>query len=128
MNAFRTIIIPASLAPRARILAAALAEAGGGMFTTALSANGLAPASHYISSGLINDSFTAMLTNADLLHAACTAAGATVTMAQCQDLVAQSTVSDGTRTVVIDGVSTVVNEDPHALLARLGLKINQGTE
>lgn len=127
-NVARTILIPASLTPLARALAAGLSSAGAGMFTTALAAiSAPTTPTYYISSGLIDASFAGLLHDAGLLYAACQAAKppASVTLAQCQALVAQSVVSDGTTTVLIDGVSTVVNEGPHELIARLGLKINQ---
>lgn len=60
MNLFRTLIIPAASAPLARTIAAAF---GGGpdMWTTPLSASGLDPASHYISTGYIPPEFAYMV-------------------------------------------------------------------
>lgn len=58
----RTIIVNADQVELARSLCAALAgPAGEGMFTTPLSATGLFPATHYISAGLIEDTFAAIL-------------------------------------------------------------------
>ena len=58
----RTIIVPATLAESARAACAGLAGPGGsGMFTTPLSATGTLPASHYISSGMIEDQFASLL-------------------------------------------------------------------
>jgi hypothetical protein len=58
----RTLIVPADHAGLARSLCAALAgPAGEGMFSTPLSASGLFPATHYISAGLIEDTFAALL-------------------------------------------------------------------
>lgn len=59
----RTIIVPAAFQQLAQALCAAAAEgdAGKGMFTTGLSADGTEPASHYISSGLIYESFADLL-------------------------------------------------------------------
>lgn len=59
----RTIIVPAAFQQLAQALCEAAAEgdAGKGMFTTGLSADGTAPATHYISSGFIFDDFAALL-------------------------------------------------------------------
>lgn len=58
----RTLIVHADQVDLARSLCAALAgPAGAGMFSTALSASGLYPATHYISAGLIEDAFAAIL-------------------------------------------------------------------
>lgn len=58
----RTLIVPANQIELACSLCAALAGlAGKGMFNTPLSATGLYPATHYISAGLIEDAFAAIL-------------------------------------------------------------------
>lgn len=58
----RSIIVPEAHAQLAHDLCAALAgPAGQGMFTTGLSADGKAPASHWISAGLIDSEFAALL-------------------------------------------------------------------
>jgi len=58
----RTIIVPAPLVEAARGACAGLAGPGGsGMFTTPLSATGMLPASHYISSGMIEAPFADLL-------------------------------------------------------------------
>ena len=49
-DVFVTIIVPAATVEAARELAATV-HGGAGMFTTALSPDGSAPATHYISSG-----------------------------------------------------------------------------
>ena len=60
MDTFATLIIVASDAPLAREIAAAFGPGGVGMWTTPLSASGLDPASHYISSGYIPDEFVSL--------------------------------------------------------------------
>ena len=65
-----------------------------GSSTAALSAHGAAPATHYVSTGLIDEAIAQLLADADALHAACVAAGAQVTLAQCQALVSSSDVSE----------------------------------
>lgn len=58
----RTIIVPAALVDAARAACAGLAGPGGsGVFTTPLSATGTLPASHYISSGMIEAPFADLL-------------------------------------------------------------------
>lgn len=58
----RTLIVPANQVELARSLCAALAgPAGEGMFNTPLSATGLYPATYYISAGLIEEQFSAIL-------------------------------------------------------------------
>ena len=59
----RTIIVPAAFQALAQGLCEAIAEgdAGKGMFTTGLSANGKLPATHYISSGHIEQQFADIL-------------------------------------------------------------------
>ena len=58
----RTLIVPTNQVELARSLCAALAgPAGEGMFTTPLSPTGFFPATHYISAGLIEEQFAAIL-------------------------------------------------------------------
>lgn len=120
----RTMIVPAALAPLARALAAGLSPGGVGMWRTGLSPTGAEPATHYVSSGLINPAFGGVLADASVLHAACVAKGATVTLAQCQALVAGSDVSGGDVRVDDDGREYV--ETPFQAFERLGLKMVQG--
>ena len=104
----RTMIIPASVQPLAQGLAAGLAgDAGAGMWATGLSPTGAAPATHYVSTGMIDETFAAMLADADAMFSAAQAAGAPVTLAQCQALVNNSDVSD---------------DAPFAAFERLGLQ------
>lgn len=104
MSIFRSIIIPASLITLARALAAGLSPAGAGMFITPLY-NAAGTITHYISSGWIGEEFGALITDADLLFAACKGAA---TLDQCTALVSQSTVS---------------TDEPHSLIASMGLTL-----
>ena len=107
----RTMILPAALVPLAQALAEGLAgPAGAGMWTTGLSADGSEPATHYVSTGMIEDTFVAALTDAAALLAACQAAGAPVTQEQCAALVDRADVSE---------------EPPFDAFARLGLVLVQ---
>lgn len=100
-----------------------LTPAGRGMYTTGLSASGLAPATHYVSSGLISDQFAGLLGDPVALFAA-SQAGAqaqgiqfSLVQADVDALVSAAIVHDGVHPVTGDP------ETPHELFARLGLKI-----
>jgi hypothetical protein len=58
---FRTLILPDANVALAREIAASFGPGGVGMFTTPLSADGLEPASHYISSGYVPAEFAFMV-------------------------------------------------------------------
>lgn len=110
-DAFRTLIVPAPLAPLARALAAGLSpEGGNNMFATGLSPTGDAPATHYVSTGHIGERFAECIADAEVLYAACVEAGASVTLAQCTALVSQSDVSE---------------EEPFVAFDRLNLQLIQ---
>lgn len=53
MDIFRTLIVPAANVSLARDIAASFGPGGEGMFTTPLSASGIDPATHYISTGYV---------------------------------------------------------------------------
>lgn len=58
----RTMIVPAEHVDLARALAEGISgPAGAGMWTTGLSADGTEPATHYISAGLVEDTFADLL-------------------------------------------------------------------
>jgi len=57
----RCLIVPTTIAPTVRALADSFGPAASGMWTTALSADGNLPASHWISSGLIGNDFAAIM-------------------------------------------------------------------
>lgn len=111
-DVFRTMIVPANLVSLARGLGAGLSPGGAGMFTTGLSASGAGEPSHFVSTGLIGERFAECIADGATLHAACAEAGATVTRAQADALVAGSDVS---------------GDAPFDALARLGLTLNTET-
>ena len=119
MNAHVTLIVPASLVDAARNLAECLAPGGHGMYITGLSADGNEPATHYISSGLMQVEFINLLADATATHAAAQyGAGQqgltlTATLADCEAIRTQSDISAG---------------EPFAALARLGLQMVQTGE
>lgn len=105
----RCLVVPAALAPQARLLTEQLAgPPGAGMFITPLSVTGAAPATHFISSGLIEDTFAAVLADPQTMFSVCQQAGIGVTLAACQALL---------------GASDVSEDQPFDALARLGLRL-----
>jgi len=64
----KTMIVPSAQVSTCRALAVALAqEAGANMWLTELSPSGNSPATHFISSGMIQDNFYAYMTDPSLL-------------------------------------------------------------
>jgi len=125
-----TIVITATVATALRRLAQVLDRSEtDGMFTTALSATGNLPATHFVSSGQVPDVFAQAIRSPSILNTKAQAAflkeGVTYpfTLVQVTAALSGCSISDGTRSVVIDGVSTVVNEGPHEFIARLGLQM-----
>lgn len=112
------MVVPAGIVAKARMIAAGLSPRGHGMFTAACSASGTGAATHYISSGLVDAGFAALLNNAAALlsnsqaGAAAQAIPMTATLADAQAVIAQSDVS---------------MDPPHIALARLGLKLVAST-
>lgn len=89
-----TMIVAAPYVGLAQGLSSSMAGAAGdGMWTTGLSATGKAPATHYISNGLIYEEFGALLGDAQATY---DAAGGSVPLADIQALYANSIiVSEG---------------------------------
>ena len=117
-----TIIITAAVATALRNVAQKLdRNETDGMFTTGLSASGLAPASHFVSSGQVPDVFATAMRSPSVLNttakAAFIAEGLTYpfTLTQITAALAACSVSDGT----FNGLP----ETPHEFIARMGLKI-----
>lgn len=107
-----TIIIPAEHVAVARETCAAAHPAGHGMFTAALSFDGLEPITHYVSAGLVEDVWLAMMNDPALLYGAATqgAAAQGIEYARAAQEVATAFAA------------TDVSQEPaHAAFARLGL-------
>lgn len=125
----RCMIVPAEHADLARKLCETLAGPGGaGMFTTALSTTGLDPATHYISSGLIESDF------ADLLPLIELPADADPVIHPGQpDLITQMATDQGMG-VTVDEVQAllasvdVTEQPPTDALDRLGLRLSAEPE
>ena len=128
---FRTLITTAATTPLARDIAATLSPSGGqNMWLTGLSATGNAPATHYVSTGLISPEFAALVPeqtweqneNGDwvqtgstpgdpvLCYQMCIAGGLTVTQAQVDAVYATADVTE---------------QEPFVAFARLGLQMVQ---
>ena len=89
----RTIIVPDAVVIPARMACEALAGAGGsGMYSVPLSPTGELPATHWASSGPIDEEFAELLANPDALVAVASAAG--LDPAPLAALVAASDISD----------------------------------
>lgn len=102
-----------------------------GMFKVGLNAVGSAigaPSTHFINNGQMPSLFVEALKSPSIAHARATAlavaAGTTFpfTLAQVTAALAGCSVSDGTRIVIVNSVSTLVDEGPHELMARIGLQ------
>ena len=125
-----TIIVPAAFQQLAQALCAAAAEgdAGKGMFTTGLSADGTEPASHFISSGLIYESLADLLpiTTFDEEGQPTTRPG---NVAAVEALAAQAdfTLPPGTIAALFDAID-VTELGPWGAMARLGVQIVQVDE
>lgn len=130
---FRTLILPAEVTPLAQEIAAALSPAGAGMWTTGISPTGTAPATHYISSGLIGPDFAYLVPqqvysqdesgdwqlietlpgNPEAVVAACNANGLQLSLEQVQ---------------AIFDTADVTDQEPFVAMQRLGLTLVQTVE
>jgi hypothetical protein len=129
--AFRTLITTAATTLLARDIAATLSPTGGqNMWLTGLSATGNAPATHYVSTGLISPEFAMLVpeqmweqdVNGDwvqtgsspgdpvMCYQMCIADGLTVTQAQVNAVYA---------------TADVTTQEPFTAFARLGLQMVQ---
>lgn len=127
---FRSLIVPTAQVQLARDIAATLSPAGANMWLTGLSATGNAPATHYISTGLISPEFAALVpcqtweqdkngnwvqtgsTPGDpvLCYQMCVAQGMTVTQAQVNAVYA---------------AADVTAQEPFVAMGRLGVQMVQ---
>jgi len=129
--AFRSLICTAATTPLARDIAATLSPTGGqNMWLTGLSATGNAPATHYVSTGLISPEFAMLVPeqmweqdeNGDwvqtgsspgdpvLCYQMCVAGGLTVTQAEIDAVYAAADVTE---------------QEPFVAFSRLGLQMVQ---
>lgn len=113
----RFMVVPADNAPTARQLALDLAEppAADNMWTTGLSPTGAAPATHYISSGLIDIQFAALLGASASTYAVDQAMGGSVSLADIQALYAAAPLGTYIR--------SDAEGNEHECIAALGLQL-----
>lgn len=132
-DAFRTLICTAADAPLARAIAASFGPGGEGMWTTGLSADGAAPATHYVSTGYIPEQFAYLVPcqtwamdeqgqwvetgeipgNPQAVYQLAQDAGIECTQAEIDALFADSDVTE---------------QEPFTAFGRLGLQIAQAGE
>ena len=126
----RTIIVPAAFQQLAQALceAAADGDAGKGMFTTGLSETGTEPATHYISSGPIYESFADLLplTTFDEEGEPTTRPGDVATV-EAIAYQAGFTLPAGTIAALFAAID-VTEQEPFTAMARTGLQIVQVVE
>jgi hypothetical protein len=97
MQTLRTMIVPAALVEQVRSLAIALAgDAAAGMWTTGLSPDGSVPPTHYVSSGYIEEQFSAVIASPEAL-----AAAAQIPIPAAAAILAGCVISDGPPMAVI---------------------------
>ncbi len=132
-DTFATLIVTAADAPTSRAIAAAFGPGGVGMFSTPLSASGLDPVTHYISTGYIPAEFVALSPmatweqdedgnwvqtdyypgDAASVYGFCQQEGLPYTLAEIEGVFARSDVS---------------HQEPFVALNRMGLKIINPSE
>lgn len=113
----RTMIVPEAFVDLTRALAEGISgPAGAGMWTTGLSADGTEPATHYISAGLVEDTFADLLplTSYDEDGVVTTAPG------QAEFIADKAEVDVAIIQALLDAV-TVTDEPATTTMARLGL-------
>jgi hypothetical protein len=131
-NVFRTLLVPAADATMAADLAAMLDPANStGLFTTPLSPTGTEPATHYISTGYIAESFDGPLPyqvyaqqDGDwvLVESDPGDAGAVYLACQRMDPPPPYTLAE---IEALWAAADVTDQDPWVAMSRLGLKIVQ---
>lgn len=130
---YRTLIVPAAFQALAQTLCETAAEgdAGKGMYTTALSANGQEPASHYISSGYIEDVFAGILPLTSVTPAEAEGEPDVVTTAPGQPEVVVQIAEQAGMPVPLETIQAlfaavdVSEQEPFVAMARLGVKMVQ---
>lgn len=118
----RCMIVPEAHVALARAVAAAVAgPAGAGMWSTGLSADGSAPATHWISTGMVDESFAALMpvTTHDEAGVATTQPGDTAAIVQMA-ATAGLTVTQADMQALLSA-SLITPYEPFDSMARAGL-------
>ena len=130
----RVLIVPAAFQTLAQGLCEAMAEgdAGKGMFTTGLSPNGEATATHYISSGGIAPEFADILPLTIVTPSTAIGEPDVITtqpgnVAVVETMAAQAgiTLPAGTIAALFSAID-VSEQEPFVAMARLGIKLIEG--
>ena len=128
-DTFRTLIIPVATDTVARSLGAALSKSCSGMYLTALSASGLTPATHFISSGWIDDTWAVLmpLTTINPDGSKTTVVGPTALFlstaqanATTQGITLTATLAN---VVALFAAFDLTSQPPFVAMARLGLQL-----
>ena len=125
---YRNLIISAAQRDLAADICATLAGAGGsGMFITALSPSGAEPATHYISSGLIEDRFAALLPLDAMVDDVWTriSDGLAGTVVDLYNEAKPDTPITLEQVQAVFAAADVCEEEPLVAMARLGLQMVQ---
>lgn len=108
MPVLSTMIVPAALVEQVRALAVALAgDAAAGMWTTGLSKDGSVTATHYVSSGYIDEQFAAIIASPAAL-----AAAAKIPLPQAEAILSGCTVSAGDPMSVLKEANLQLCQEP----------------
>ena len=114
----RTLVCPAHLVDAARELCAAVHPAGAGMFSAPASPDGALPATHWVTAGLVEDTWAPAFLAPEYLFGAAQAGAAeqgltlTATLADAQALLAQGDISDEPWDLVSVRMGLVLCADP----------------
>lgn len=121
-------VVTATVAPALRLMARMLdLSETDGMFVVGYRTTSTGPATHFVNNGKMPVDFIRALKSPAFLHTQAQAAFARAnvafpfSLAQVTGALVGCSVSDGTRIILVNGVSTTVNENPHDYLFRLGL-------
>lgn len=123
----RSIIVAAAQRDLAAQLCAVLAGPGGSqMFTTPLSADSAEPATHYISAGMIEDNFAALIPLDAMVDDVWTRtyAGLPETIVQLYNATDNQPITLDEVSVVF-AASDVSEQDPHEAMSRMSLQMVQ---
>ena len=104
------IVIDDNVKPQAKSCVNGLSSRASGMFESPLSADGLEPVTHWISSGWVDSGLVVALSSPAMLKYVCDAKSYPMTIDEATTLLASTQYST-------DG-----NEDAQAFIARIGLK------
>lgn len=128
-DAMLTMIVPDAQVALARTIAATLSEGGKGIWTTPLSSDGTAPATHWISSGFVPAAWLYMVpvrtyeqTDGAWGLVNQTAGDPAAVIAGCAE---QGVTIDAKQVAKLFAAADVTEQEPQTALGRLGLRLVQ---